>query len=417
MKHYKEQTVKLEIKDFPAPEIIVMPLVQHLGAPTEAKVKVGDEVKVGQVLGSADAFVTAPIHASVSGKVQAIEVRPHPSGIPVLSIVIQNDGKNEIDGAIKPYPELDSLSKEQIIDLVKSSGLVGMGGAAFPTHVKLQPPKEKKVDTLILNAAECEPYLTADHRVLLEETADVLLGLKAAAKALAVQNIYIGIENNKMDAVKKLKEAGAESFAKIVILKTKYPTGAEKVLVKKVIKRTVPPLGIPLDVGCVVSNVGTMAQLGKTIKTGLPLIERIVTLAGSEVDNPGNYRVKLGTRLQDLIKFKIDLYKEDAKDYKLLMGGPMMGLSQSTLEVPIMKGSSGVLLIDAVTPAEENCIRCGRCVDNCPLDLLPYDEFDKVNDNCMECGLCAYNCPAKRHLVQRIKMLKLERQIKKKKGK
>ncbi|MBU0581457.1 MAG: electron transport complex subunit RsxC, partial [Candidatus Margulisbacteria bacterium] len=367
MKHFKEQTETLAIKEIPAPEIVVIPLSQHIGTATEAQVSVGDEVKVGQLIGKADAFVTAPIHSSVSGKVTAIEPRPHPLGIKVPAIIIQNDGKYTKDASCKSYPSLDQLGPNEIVELVKNSGLVGMGGATFPTHVKLQPPKEKKVDTLILNAAECEPYLTADHRVLLEETEDVLLGLKVEAKALGVKDVYIGIEDNKMDAVKKLKEAGAETFVKIKVLKTQYPTGAEKVLVKKVINRKVPPLGIPLDVGCVVSNVGTVAQIAKTMKTGLPLIERIVTLAGVEIENPGNYRVRIGTRVADLIKIKVDYNKEGSKDYKLLMGGPMMGLAQSNTEVPIIKGSSGVLFIDAVIPEEENCIRCGRCIDKCPL--------------------------------------------------
>jgi electron transport complex protein RnfC len=412
MLHYKEQTEKLAIVDIPAPETIVIPLVQHTGAPAEPKVKVGDEVKVGQLLGSADAFVTAPVHSSVSGMVLAIEPRLHPSGEKVLSIVIQNDGRNTIDPMIKPHGDWDKLTPVQIVEIVKKAGIVGLGGAAFPTHVKLQPPKDKQVDTLILNAAECEPFLTADHRVLLEETADVLTGLQIEAKVLNVRKVYIGIEDNKKEVIKRLKEAGAEKFAKIVVLKTQYPTGAEKVLVKKITGRKVPPLGIPLDVGCVVTNVGTAAQIARTIRTGLPLIERVITVAG-EVANPGNYRVRIGTRICDIVKYKNDINPkdlQDPQDYKLLLGGPMMGLAQMTDEIPILKGSSGVVLLNVIAEDEENCVRCGRCVDTCPLMLLPYDEYQKINDNCMECGLCAYNCPAKRHLVQRIKLQKLERQ-------
>ena len=337
MRHFKSQTERSAIIEIPAPEQVIIPLLQHIGSPAEPKVQIGDIVKLGQVIGSADAFVTASVHASVSGKVLAIEPRIHPNGMLIRSVVIQNDGLDTLDESCKPYLALEQLGAHEIVDAVKKAGIVGMGGATFPTHVKLQPPKDKHVDTLILNAAECEPYLTADHRLLLENTGDVLLGLQAEAKALNVKQVFIGIEDNKLDAVKKLKEAGAEKFAKIKILKTKYPTGAEKVLVSKITGRKVPPLGLPLDVGCVVTNVGTVVQIAKTLRTGLPLIDRIVTIAG-DVENPGNYKVRLGTPLKVILKTKEDLMSS-SKQYKLLMGGPMMGIAQSSLDIPVLKGS------------------------------------------------------------------------------
>lgn len=421
MRHYKEQTEKLAIQELKAPEFLYIPMSQHIGAPAKSLVEVGDKVKVGQLIGSTDAFVTANVHSSVSGEVVELLKMANPMGMMVDVVKIKNDFQDSVDEKIVPKKDLDQLNFDEIREIAREAGLVGMGGATFPTHVKLSPPEEKKVDTVILNAAECEPFLTADHRLLLEKAEDVLYGLKAIAKAVKAENIIIGIEDNKMDVVKVLKAAGAEKFCKIKILKTAYPTGAEKVLVKKVLNRVVPNKGIPLDVGVVVSNVGTAYQLAKTIKTGLPLIDRVVTVSGVFA-NPGNYLVKVGTLLSEIIERSDENnpVAENAevvgavtdgdeaiayeREYKIIVGGPMMGFTISELEIPVIKGTSGVLLLNSQKYVESNCIRCGKCVDVCPLSLTPYQ--DQGADECMECGSCAYECPANRFLVQNVKIVK-----------
>ncbi len=404
MNYYKEQTKNLPITKISAPEFVYIPLLQHAGAPAKPLVKVGDKVFLGQLLGSTDAFVTANVHSSVSGEVVEFIKIQNPLGQIVDVIKIKNDQKDTVDPALKPKRELKDLSIEEIREIVRESGLVGMGGAAFPTHVKLSPPAEKNVDTVILNAAECEPFLTSDHRLLLEKTADILYGLQAAAKAVEAEKIFIGIEDNKMDAVEALKKAGAQDIANIKVLKTEYPAGAEKVLVKKILRRTVPNKGIPLDVGVVVINVGTAYQLAQTLKTGLPCTERVVTVSGL-FTNPGNYLVKVGTLLKDFVKLPMNFADADIdKNYKIVAGGPMMGYSIDNLDMPVTKGLSGIVLIDAKEFTESNCIRCGKCVDVCPLGLRPYQ--DQGSDECMECGRCAYECPAHRFLVQRAKLVK-----------
>jgi electron transport complex protein RnfC len=409
MKHYKGQTEKLVITRIKDPEYVYIPMSQHIGAPAKTLVAKGDLVKVGQLIGSADAFVTANVHSSVSGQVEEIIKMKNAMGLQVETIKIKNDFQNTVDPTVSGKGDLDKLTPDNLRDIVREAGLVGMGGATFPTHVKFSPPEDKKVDTVILNAAECEPYLTADHRLLLEEAVDVLYGLKAIAKAVDAKEVCIGIEDNKLDAVETLKQAGAEDFCKIKILKTAYPTGAEKVLVKKVIGRKVPNKGIPLDVGVVVSNVGTAYQLAKTIKTGMPLIERVVTVSG-EFTNPGNYLVKIGTLLQDFAEMPqadsaaAEAENADAPSKKIIVGGPMMGFAVNDLNIPVTKGTSGVLYIPAQVRAETQCIRCGKCVDACPLGLLPYQ--DRGMDECMECGLCTYGCPANIFIVQKTKLYK-----------
>jgi len=417
MKHYKEQTEKLAIKELKAPEFLYIPMSQHIGAPAKPLVAVGDKVKVGQLIGSADAFVTADVHSSVSGEVVEILKMSNPQGSLVDVVKVKNDFQDTIDEKIAPKKDLEQLNYEEIREIARECGLVGMGGATFPTHVKLSPPEEKKVDAVILNAAECEPFLTADHRLLLEKTADVLYGLRAIAKACRAEKIFIGIEDNKMDAVQALKDAGAEKFCKIKVLKTAYPTGAEKVLVKKVLKRVVPNKGIPLDVGVVCCNVSTAYQLARTINTGLPLIDRVVTISGAFA-NPGNYLVRLGTLLSDVVQVAdgyfgsadsgAEEFNQAAADYdreyKIVVGGPMMGFAIGNFEMPVIKGTSGVLLLNSRKYTAENCIRCAKCVDVCPLGLRPYQ--DQGADECMECGRCAYECPAHRFLVQNVKIVK-----------
>lgn len=402
--HYKAQTEKSPIVTANTPEYVYIPLSQHIGVPATALVKPGDQVLVGQCIGSADAFVTAKVHASVSGTVEAIEQLKNALGNVVQVVKIKNDGNYTLFPAIKPYGDLEKLSAEEIRGIVREAGLVGMGGATFPTHVKYSPPQDKNVDTIILNAAECEPYLTCDHRLLLEQTADVLLGLKAVAKAVQATTIYIGIESNKPDAVQALKAAGAESFAKIKILPSRYPMGAEKVLVKKVTGRKVGNKAIPLDVGVVVCNVATVAQLAQTLKTGMPLIDRVVTVAGG-FTNPGNYRVRIGTLYQDLVQLPADM-----TDLTTVSGGPMMGFAVPTLNIPVTKGTSGILLLKKEAIPQTSCIRCGSCVDVCPLGLDPYQ--DKGMDECMECGRCAFECPAHIYIVQKARAYKQKLKVK-----
>jgi len=409
MDHYKEKTEKEAIVKPDAPEEVVIFMSQHIGAPAQPVVAAGDKVKVGQIIGQADAFVTALVHASVSGEVSEVGKMTNAVGSEVEYVKIKNDKQGTVSEKIKSYRDIQKLSAEDIRNIAKDAGLVGMGGAAFPTHVKLSPPPDKKIDTVILNAAECEPYLTADHRLLLEETENVLYGLRAIAKAADVNEIYIGIEDNKMDAVEALKKAGAEDFCKIAVLKTEYPTGAEKVLVKKILKRKVPNKGIPLDVGVIVSNVGTAYQLASTIKTGIPMIERVVTVSGDFM-NPGNYLAPIGMLYSDLAKMAEEESEEgeeekehDEETKKIIAGGPMMGFAIPDLNSPVTKGSSGILLTSAEIREETNCIRCGKCIDVCPLDLLSYKQ---ETDECMECGLCAYECPANISLVQGIKLYK-----------
>lgn len=427
MKHYKELTEKIAITKIAPPEYLYVSMSQHIGAPAKPLLQVGDKVKKGQLIGSMDAFVTANVHAPVSGEVVELLKMKNPQGLYVDVIKIKNDFLETIDNTIKLKPLLADLTVDQIREIVREAGLVGMGGAAFPSHVKFSPPDDKKVDTLILNAAECEPFLTADHRLLLEHPDQVLLGFRAIAKAVKAKRLIIGIEDNKLDAVALLKKSGAEDFCKIKVLKTSYPMGAEKILVHKVLGRKVSNKGIPLDVGVVVCNVGTAYQLAKTLQTGLPLIDRVVTVSGA-FQNPGNYLVPIGTMFKDFVKMPEILgeaepdnsepqepsnfakYFSNKKDilsdnnYKIIVGGPMMGFSIDDLEMPLIKGMSGVLLINSFNYVETNCLRCARCVDVCPLGLHPYQ--DQGTDQCMECGRCAFECPANRFLVQYARLVK-----------
>ncbi|OPJ55520.1 electron transport complex subunit RsxC [Alkalithermobacter paradoxus] len=425
--HRKKYTEHIPTKRANEPEIAYIPLQQHIGAPCNAIVSVGDTVKVGQKIGEVQGFVSSPVHSSISGKVKAIKEYPTPGGNS-LCIIIENDFKNEVHESVKSKGDIDTLSKEEILEIIKEAGIVGMGGAGFPTHVKLSPPKDKKIDTVILNGAECEPYLTADHRLMLEAPEDVVYGLKAIMKVLGVEKGYIGIEDNKMDAIDSIKKAVAnEKNIEVVPLKTKYPQGAEKQLIYACIKKEVPSGGLPMDVGVVVNNVGTAAQIAKTIKTGMPLIERITTVTGSAIANPQNLIIKIGTLFKDIID-QCGGFKEEAG--KVIMGGPMMGLAQYTLDVPVIKGASGILCLnkkDATLPNPKSCIRCGKCVYICPANLQPLYisahalkyNFDKVEEykalDCIECGSCSFICPSKRPLLHSIRVGKREIIAKKRK--
>ena len=413
----KHLTEKKEIVTLTPPAILSIPMSQHIGAPCTPLVKIGDEVKIGQKIGEPSGFVSVPVHSSVSGKVIAVEPRPHTGLGTVLSVVIENDFQDTVCETVKPR-DIDSLSPKELIDAVKEAGIVGMGGATFPTFIKLSPPEGKKADAVILNGAECEPFLTADHRVMLEHPEDVIDGLKIMMKILSVSRGYIAIEDNKRDAYALLKEkCKNEPQIEVILVKTKYPQGSEKQLIDSVLKREVKSGALPIDAGVVVQNVASAAEISTALRTGMPLVKRVVTVSGSGVENPGNFLVRIGTPLSYLAE-KTGV-KEGIK--KVLAGGPMMGAAQYTLDAPVIKGTSGLLFF---TDKEykhyepSDCLRCGRCVKHCPMRLMPFKimQHAELNDldgavkyglkDCMECGTCSYICPSRRHLIQTIRIAK-----------
>lgn len=415
----KELSKKASIEPCIVPEVVVIPLSQHIGAPCDPIVKIGEAVKVGQKIGESKSFVSAPVHSSVSGVVKKIEEIDSPLGNKTKAVVIESDGKNEVSEEVKPKGSLEDLSPEEIVEIVKEAGITGQGGASFPTHVKLSPPPDKKIDTVILNGAECEPYLTADHRLMAEESESIVYGLKAIMKAVGVKKGYIGIEDNKPDAIEAMMKASAnEPEIEIVSLETKYPQGDEKRLIDAATKRQVPAGGLPMDVGVIVNNVGTADAIAKAIKTGMPLVERVVTITGDAVVTPKNLMVKIGTSFKEVVE-QCGGYKEGLG--KIVMGGPMMGNAQFTDNVPVVKGTSGILLLsekEVSAPPMDPCMRCGRCVYACPVNLQPtaleklasrerFDETEKYHIwSCIECGTCSYVCPARRPLVHSIRVAK-----------
>ncbi len=415
----KELSKDKPISEPKSPKRVVIPIAQHIGAPCKPVVTIGQEIKKGQVIATAEGFVSAPVHSSVSGKVVAIGNFPIATGRMVTSIVIENDENDEWT-ALKDNPDYMSLSPQELIEKVKEAGIVGMGGAAFPTHVKLSPPKEKPVDVVILNGAECEPYLTADYRLMIERPNDVIEGLKVLMKILGVTKGYIGIENNKPDAIAAMKKAASDaSDIKVLELEVKYPQGAEKMLIKAVAERDVPARGLPMDVGVVVQNIGTAIAIYEAARYGKPLIERVVTITGEGIKEPKNLSVKIGTLVADLVQECGGFTSSVAK---VISGGPMMGFALYSLDVPVTKGTSGILVIpeEGVFHAEDfgPCIRCGRCIDICPMGLMPsmlsitsekgfYEDAKEYNlFDCFECGSCTYVCPSKRPIVQLIRLAK-----------
>lgn len=424
---YKELTCNNPIEVLKSPEIVYIPLHQHTGAPCEPLVDVGDVVKVGQKIGSSNAFVSSCIHSSVSGVVKELSTIYAPNGIKTQCVVIENDGKDEMLDEVKER-ELESLNQETIISLLKEMGIVGMGGACFPTHVKYSPPEDKKIDVLIVNGAECEPYITADHRLMLEYTSDIISGIKVAMKALNVEKAYIGIEDNKPDAIEAMKrELGSETKIVVASLKTKYPQGDEKRIINAITGRKAPLGGLPMDVGCVVSNVATIKAINDAVLKGKPLYERVVTVTGA-VNKPKNLLVRIGTPIEKLIE-ECGGFKD--KPGKVIVGGPMMGIAQFSLKTPIVKGSNGILVKSLKEIDNEEvypCIKCGKCIDVCPSRLEPlylssyslkdnYGKCDELNAlACVECGACSYICPAKRPLAESIKKAKREITAKRKKS-
>ena len=406
----KEPTEHKALVRFPEPKTVVIPLSMHLGAPANVIVAVGDKVKVGQKLGEAAGFISAPVHSSVSGTVVAIEDRPHATRGSCLSVVIESDGLDTLHESIKPNKPLEELTPDEIIEIVKNAGIVGMGGAGFPTYVKLKP--NKPIEAVLVNACECEPMLTADHRVLLEFADDIIYGLKAEMKTLNAPRGVIVIEDNKPDAIELMQaKVENEEGIEVCVAKTKYPQGGEKMLIKRVLGRSVPSGGLPADVGAVVSNVSTVKAIADAIKTGMPLIERVTTVTGKYIPNPGNFIVKIGTSAAALVEACGGI---SGSDVLVKAGGPMMGFPQTTLDTPIMKGSNGIIAIDNDETEVQECIKCGRCVDVCPMELQPLYFAKLVGDpaalkarnimDCMECRCCEAICSSKIPLVTLIKM-------------
>ena len=411
------------IEDFGVPATVTIPVSQHIGAPASPVVKKGDNVKVGQVIATATGFVSSNIHASVSGTVTAVDNVPDGGGLRKQAIVIQVEGdewEEGIDRTDTLVKECD-LDAKEIVAKIAAAGIVGMGGATFPTQVKLSVPPGKKAEFLIINGVECEPYLTADHRVMLERGEELLVGIKILMKCLGVEQAYIGIENNKPDAIAHLSglAAGYEGI-EIVPLRMKYPQGGEKQLIDAVIGRQVPTGRLPIDVGAVVQNVGTALAVYEAVQKNKPLIERVVTVTGKALENPGNYRVRIGTPLRALIERSGGMPEDTGK---VINGGPMMGRAVANIEAPVTKGTSGVLLMrdeEALRGTAKACISCAKCVAVCPMGLEPYllnklvskgrladTEPERVTD-CIECGSCSFTCPADLPLLDMIRLGKAE---------
>ncbi len=415
--HYKSFSEQKAIKETSLPEEIVIPLSQHTGAPNEPLVKVGDKVKAGQKIGATDKFVSAPVHASLSGTVTAIEPRPFMLGDMVNSIVIAVDKDQE--SVEYTENDLEKMSSDDIRAAVKEAGVVGMGGAAFPTSVKLSPPPDKKVDILIINGCECEPYLTCDHRIMLEKPKELLEGTKLLMRVLEIEQAYVCIEDNKEDAIEAVRQENDDPRIVLLKMPTKYPQGSEKHLVKAAVDREIPSGGLPFDVGTLIQNVGTCVAVYEAAKFNKPLIERVVAVTGQNIQEPQNLMVKIGTKLSHVIDECGGIVEEPAK---VVVGGPMTGRAQETLEAPIVKGTTGVVVLPPDMAIEDmdysDCVRCCKCVEHCPMLLYPnqisiyceasmVEEADQWNTmDCIECGICAYVCPSKRPITQLVQSMK-----------
>ncbi|HET6347616.1 MAG TPA: electron transport complex subunit RsxC [Candidatus Krumholzibacteria bacterium] len=416
---FKELTAEREIERMPFPDELVLHLRQHLGAPSRPVVRPGDRVFRGQLLAEAGGFVSVPLHASATGRVKAIEKRRHPAGNMSEAIVIEVDHASAqalYEDAPRPW---ETPTREELVREIQAGGFVGLGGAAFPTHVKLTVPEGKQVEWVLINGAECEPYLTTDHRIMLENVDSIILGIRVIMKVLGAKKSFIGIEINKMNAIRALADALPPDLnCTMVPLQTKYPQGAEKMLITAVLSREVPSGKLPIDAHVVVQNVGTVAGMGDYFRYGQPLIERVVTVTGPGIRRPSTLLIPLGTSLHDILEHCGGVTE---RTNQILFGGPMMGAAQYHLDVPILKGTSGILcLTDAQVAVRKEyaCIRCSSCLDACPVFLNPsqlgslarvgmYAEMQGLHlMDCMECGSCSYVCPSNIPLVQRFRVAK-----------
>lgn len=422
--HDHKISINAAIEDFPIMDMAYISVSQHLGAPAEPVVAKGDKVKTGQLVAKSTGFISANIHSSVSGTVTSIEMLPDIFGHLVKHIVIKVEGdewEESIDRTAQIVREI-KLSPKEIIERIAQHGVVGLGGAAFPTHIKLTPPPNKKAEYLLVNGSECEPYLTSDYRIMLEEPEQILIGVKIMMKALGVEASFFGIEENKPEAIKIMSRLASASYPeiKIVSLKKRYPQGGEKQLIDAILKRRVPSMGLPIDTGVVVQNVGTALAVYEAVQKNKPLFEGIVTVTGECMSEQRNFRLRVGTNLERVM-FAIGGFPKDA--VKLISGGPMMGKAVSRMDAASVKSTSAFLLLtqeETKRGEEGNCIRCAKCVDACPMGLEPYllnrlsraGRLEELEENmvhdCIECGCCMYSCPANIPLVDTIRLSKAQ---------
>ncbi|HIE43940.1 MAG TPA: electron transport complex subunit RsxC [Candidatus Omnitrophica bacterium] len=418
---HKELTSDKKITPIPQPKVATIPLLQHVGSPCQATVQKGDSVKKGTLVGKSEKFISAHIHSSISGRVKSIQNTPHPVIGRFLSVLIENDGEDSAEKPISEGRNIEELTPEEMRKSIRDAGIVGLGGAAFPTHVKLSPPKEKVIDTFIANGAECEPFLTCDHRLIVEKGEEIIKGIKIVQKILKPQRCIVAIEENKPDAIDNMRRLTEKEDIEVVSLKVRYPQGGEKQLIRAILGREVPSGGLPMDVGVVVHNVGTLFSIYEAVYLRKSLYERVITVTG-EVEKPGNYLVRIGTPIRDIVDFcGADVERVGA----IICGGPMMGVTQSSLDAPVIKGTTAILLQgknQLLEREESPCIRCGRCVDVCPAYLIPTqiakfvraERWEKLGEfhikDCIECGCCGYICPSNIPLVQYIKLGKSKMQ-------
>lgn len=433
--HYnKSATTGKPVEIMPPPQTVYVSLAQHIGAPSKPLVKKGDKVLRGQMIAEAGGYVSVPVHSPVSGTVKSVENSIIVTGRNAPVVTIESDGQNTLHENCKPHIDWTTVSSQELVQIVQNAGIIGMGGAGFPTHVKLSPPAGKKIDTLIINGAECEPYLTADERVMIEYPEKVWKGVEIIRKILGVEHIRIAIEDNKPEAIKAMERTGSSMIGDVAIavLQSIYPQGAEKQLIYALTEREVPSGGLPMDVGVLVHNVGTTMAICAAVTEGLPLLQRILTISGDCVIQPKNVLAPIGTSISDIVSFCGGLRQEPAK---LICGGPMMGITIPSMEPGISKTTSGILLFSSKLVKQFTsmpCISCGRCIRACPMYLMPNElsQFVEAEDwtraenysilDCIECGSCAFECPANRPLVQHMKLgkshvtiIRKERQTKK----